>query len=203
MATGTGTGLSGLLGKAAADTSEGNAGSGGSTEPTQEEIDAKLAADAQAASDAATPIDPQMQDFSGNPSQESAVVKANELSAPGRDQLNQTDEMAVTQPIAPRRAVNPITVPEYTYRRDDIREFQMGEFQFKNHVLVVRGDTKHERFLSLLTDMPEYDQNHIVEYHPEVLQNLTRPSPVTRGIVGTSNIPDDKIQNRGSFGPKF
>jgi len=135
--------------------------------------------------------------------------KAAESNSTEDNDLNQASE---TETIDPSVGAGNVSsqpwleqkeaVPVFVYRRDDIREFMMGEFHFRNHVLTVNGDDKNEDFLRLLSDMPEIDQNHIYVFHPEALASVRSAvdfSSVQRGVATTKNIPDAKAQSVGGI----
>jgi hypothetical protein len=89
--------------------------------------------------------------------------------------------------------------PEYYYRRLDIRNFVMGDFEFENHICKVVGDEANQRFLRLLSRMPELDKNWITNWNPEAFKSLTSPVDLSavRGIAGTDSFKNDPRQVQG------
>ena len=79
-----------------------------------------------------------------------------------------------------------------TYRHKTIRRFRVGEFEFKNGLLVIKDEKKNESFRRLWTDMPRRDQLGIVEIDEEALARLEKPMArrVIRG-VGDTGLPYD------------
>lgn len=85
--------------------------------------------------------------------------------------------------------------PVAVYRHKTTRRFQVGKFEFVNHLLFIFSDEDEAEFLSLYDSLMPVDKFSIVEYNWSAAQGLERPvgaATATRGALGTSSIRDPK-----------
>lgn len=84
--------------------------------------------------------------------------------------------------------------PVAVYRHKNTRRFQVGKFEFVNHLLFLFSDEDEQEFLHLYDSLMPVDQVNIVEYNWSAAQGLEKPvgATATRGALGTSSIRDPK-----------
>lgn len=85
--------------------------------------------------------------------------------------------------------------PVVVYRHKNTRRFQVGKFEFVNHLLFIFNDDDADEFMHLYDSLMPVDQVNIVEYNWSAAQGLERPvggATATRGALGTSSIRDPK-----------
>lgn len=84
--------------------------------------------------------------------------------------------------------------PVAVYRHKTTRRFQVGKFEFVNHLLFIFNDDDEDEFLHLYDSLMPVDQVNIVEYNWSAAQGLEKPvgATATRGALGTSSIRDPK-----------
>ncbi len=78
-------------------------------------------------------------------------------------------------------------------RHRRIRNFKIGKFQFKNHLLKIRSEEEEKEFSELIAKAPRLTQNSIVEINEEAMSSLEKPfQPAVRGAQPTSEITAGK-----------
>lgn len=88
-----------------------------------------------------------------------------------------------------------VRTPIACYKNKAYRRFQMGPFDFKNHLLYIYSEAENEAFLTMHRELPPIERNAIVAYNFKALSNLERPvnSTAVRGITSSTNIKDPKV----------
>lgn len=95
-----------------------------------------------------------------------------------------------------------INEANFLFRHNKIKRYRVGEFQFNNFLLVIKGDgkesaeDKRERFLDTLAGFPRRTTQDIVELNQAAIAKLEsdplagrRPPRTIRGAQGTGAIP--------------
>ena len=97
----------------------------------------------------------------------------------------------------------------YTYKHNRTRDFRCGvfgaEFHFKDYILTINTESENQRWLDTYQSLPIDERLQIVEYHPELIQQIERPvgtagqaygQRILRGAVPTSQMNDPRAVNR-------
>lgn len=79
-----------------------------------------------------------------------------------------------------------------TYRRNDIRDWQVAEYQFTNYLYTPRTVEENDAWLRLFDKLPEIDRNNIVVFDAEAFASITKPVSSVRGTLLSSQINEPK-----------
>ena len=119
------------------------------------------------------------------PTEDSAAVPTSSFN------FFDADDSAEEIEIPAEEAREPIAC----YKNKAYRRFQMGPFDFKNHLLYIYTEAENQAFLDMHRELPLIERNAIVAYNFKALSNLERPvtSLAVRGITSSTNIKDPKV----------
>jgi hypothetical protein len=82
-------------------------------------------------------------------------------------------------------------VPRFMHRR--VRQFTVGDFSFKNHILVLKTEEEAEAFRATAIGLPPKDRAAIVEMPEEDTPPTPLRKPRTvRGPMNTDDASDEK-----------
>lgn len=83
----------------------------------------------------------------------------------------------------------------YTFRHRKIKNYRVGRFEFKNHLLSLRSDVDREEFVQLLSQFPRRVTQEITELNEDAMRRLesdpfasARKKRVILGVQGSSTI---------------
>lgn len=82
-----------------------------------------------------------------------------------------------------------------TFRHRKIKNYRVGRFEFKNHLLSLRSDVDREEFVQLLSQFPRRVTQEITELNEDAMRRLesdpfasARKKRVILGVQGSSTI---------------
>lgn len=91
--------------------------------------------------------------------------------------------------------IEPLPEPIACYKNKAYRRYQMGNFDFKDHLLYIYSEAENQAFLEMHRSLPPIERNAIVAFNFKAVSNLEKPitSAAVRGITSSSNIKDPKV----------
>ena len=117
----------------------------------------------------------------------------------GGDAAENETEATQVDPFMDDELESPLTgiapkEPVACYKNKQYRRFQMGEFNFHDHLCYVYSEEENNRFRAAYSELPHIEQIAIVQYNFQAVQNLEKPVGLAvRGATSSTNIKDPKV----------
>jgi hypothetical protein len=88
-------------------------------------------------------------------------------------------------------------MPTFTFKHRKIKNYRVGKFEFKNHLLVVRSEAERVEFIDIVSKFSRRISQDITELNEEAMRRLEsdpftqarKQSRVVLGAQGSSTIP--------------